>query len=232
MQLRLDPSALAAAYQAADPFPHAVLDGLFDEAELKGVLNAFPGVDSDYWRRFDTGEERKLGYEYTMPLPFEMHAFLYLMSSPTVLLFMEELTGIRGLIPDPYFGGGGPHQIERGGYLKVHTDFNVHPKFGLDRRVNALVYLNEDWDESYGGHLELWNEDLSACVQRVLPVFNRTVVFNTDERSWHGHPEPLTCPEGRTRRSVSFYYYTMGRPESERADPHATIFKVTPPAGE
>lgn len=230
MNLLLDPAEHAEAYRSANPFPHAVLDGLFDDGYLRHVLSQFPTPEAGPWNRFENDQEIKLGYDYTMVLQFEIQAFMYLMNSHIMLLFLEELTGIQGLIPDPYFGGGGPHQIERGGFLNVHTDFNVHPKLRLDRRINVLVYMNEDWSEEFGGHLELWNEDVTECVKRVLPVFNRTVVFNTDERSWHGHPRPLTCPEGRARKSISFYYYTVGRPDAERAEPHPTIFRETPDA--
>src|SRR5581483_6543461 len=116
-----------------------------------------------------------------------------------------------GLIPDPYFTGGGLHQIERGGYLKIHADFDRHEKLGLQRRLNVLVYLNRDWDESYGGALELWDRAMTHPVVRVLPVFNRCVVFSTTDQSYHGHPEPLTCPPDRRRRSLALYYYTAAR---------------------
>jgi Rps23 Pro-64 3,4-dihydroxylase Tpa1-like proline 4-hydroxylase len=114
-----------------------------------------------------------------------------------------------------------------GGFLKVHVDFNRHPLLNLDRRLNLLVYLNEDWRDEYGGHLELWPADMSRCERRILPVFNRTVVFSTTDASFHGHPAPLACPEGMSRKSVSFYYYTNGRPAHEGAEPHDTIFRKT-----
>jgi Rps23 Pro-64 3,4-dihydroxylase Tpa1-like proline 4-hydroxylase len=141
-----------------------------------------------------------------------------------MLLWLEALTGIEGLIPAPYFGGGGLHQIEPGGFLKIHADFNVHPKLKLDRRLNMLVYLNKDWRDEYGGHLELWDRDLSACRKKILPSFNRTVIFSTTDTSFHGHPHPLTAPVGMSRKSVSLYYYTAGRPEAERSAPHDTLF--------
>jgi Rps23 Pro-64 3,4-dihydroxylase Tpa1-like proline 4-hydroxylase len=147
------------------------------------------------------------------------------MNSWEMLHFLERLTGIDGLIPDPYFGGGGIHQIEPGGFLEVHADFNWHPKLRLDRRLNMLIYLNRDWPEEYGGHLELWDRQLRECVRSILPVFNRTVVFSTTDSSYHGHPRPLGCPPGRTRKSVSLYYYTNGRPDEERSAPHDTIFR-------
>ncbi|HEV3457665.1 MAG TPA: 2OG-Fe(II) oxygenase, partial [Thermoanaerobaculia bacterium] len=100
----------------------------------------------------------------------------------------------------------------------------------LDRRLNLIVYLNKDWLPEYGGEIELWDRDMRRCAQRVLPVFNRTIVFNTTDTSFHGHPTPLACPDGRTRKSVSFYYYSNGRPAEERSAPHDTLFQETPDA--
>lgn len=224
LRLHADPRALQADYVRAEPFPHAVLDGLFDDEVLDGVLAEFPEPGTIDWRVFDSPTERKLGYVHGSELGGRLARFMGEMSGPRVLEHLEALTGIEGLIPDPYFGGGGPHQIERGGFLKIHADFNWHPKLRLDRRLNVLVYLNRDWQEDYGGHLELWDRGMERCVRRVLPVFNRTVVFSTTDTSYHGHPTPLACPEGRTRKSVSFYYYTNGRPEEERSAPHDTLF--------
>jgi hypothetical protein len=227
MNLKTEPAPLRESYVSARPFPHIVLDGLFPDETLEVVLADFPRPDEIEWASFDNPTEKKLGYRYTSPLKRNLRDFLYEMSAPPVLRFLEELTGIEGLIPDPYFGGAGPHQILPGGFLKIHTDFNWHPLLKLDRRLNLLVYLNEDWKEEYGGHLELWDRGMTRCEERILPVFNRTVVFSTTDVSFHGHPTPLACPEGRSRKSVSFYYYTNGRPESERSAPHDTIFQKT-----
>ena len=226
-QLNADPAALREQYVNARPFPHIVMDNLFPNEILEEVLEDFPRPDEIAWRKFDNPTEKKLGYWHENPLRPRLQLFLYEMNSAPLLQFLERLTGIEGLISDPYYGGAGPHQIERGGFLKVHVDFNWHPLLKLDRRLNLLVYLNKDWKEEYGGHLELWNRDVSRCEQKVLPVYNRTVVFSTTDFSYHGHPEPLACPEGWTRKSVSFYYYSNGRPDSERSAPHDTIFRET-----
>lgn len=225
--LLADPSPLRAQYVSAEPFPHIVIDGLFPDEALETVLAEFPRPEEIDWRQFDNPTEKKLGYRHDSALGPNLQLFLYQMSSAPVLRFLEALTGIEGLIPDPYFGGAGPHQILAGGFLKVHVDFNWHPLLKLDRRLNLLVYLNHDWPEEYGGDLELWNRDMTRCERRILPVFNRTVVFSTTDFSFHGHPAPLACPQGMSRKSVSFYYYTNGRPEEERSTPHDTIFRKT-----
>lgn len=228
LRLHADPVALRPRYQNAEPFPHIAIDGLFDEDVLTEVLAEFPGLNDIEWQRFENRTEKKLGYTYKQPLAPRLRNFLFEMNSPVLLEFLEQLTGIEGLIPDPYLGGAGPHQILPGGFLKIHADFNWHPIMRLDRRLNMLVYLNRDWEEEYGGHLELWDREMTRCVERILPVFNRTVVFSTTDWSFHGHPRPLSCPPDRSRKSVSLYYYSNGRPEAERSAPHDTIFKATP----
>lgn len=225
MKLNHDPAPLHTQYAAADPFPHIVLDGLFDDEVLDAVLREFPGRDAMKWREFDSTTEKKLGYYHeTSRISGAVRDFLNDMNAFEMLLWLEAVTGIDGLIPDPYFGGGGLHQIEPGGFLKVHADFNIHPKLKLDRRLNMLVYLNKEWRDEYGGHLELWDRDAKSCRTKILPTFNRTVIFSTSDTSFHGHPHPLTSPRGVTRKSVSLYYYTAGRPEAERSAPHDTIF--------
>lgn len=223
----VDPATLRDSYLAAQPFPHAVIDGLFLDEVLDEALAEFPKPGEIDWVRYASSTELKLGYHHRTRVGANLKTFLLVMNSAPVLEFLEGLTGIEGLIPDPYYGGAGPHQIERGGFLKIHADFNWHPLLRLDRRLNLLVYLNRDWREEYGGHLELWDPAMSCCERRILPAFNRTVVFSTTDTSYHGHPTPLACPAGSTRKSLSFYYYTNGRPETERSAPHDTVFRKT-----
>jgi hypothetical protein len=139
---------------------------------------------------------------------------------------LQELTGIKEtLLPDPYLEGGGYHEIKPGGLLKVHADFNKHQFTMLDRRINLLVYLNKDWEESYGGHFELWNTKMTKSYRKVLPVFNRLAIFSTTDFSYHGHPDALSCPPDRSRKSIALYYYSNGRPKSEVSEkPHSTLF--------
>jgi Rps23 Pro-64 3,4-dihydroxylase Tpa1-like proline 4-hydroxylase len=226
VRIRRDPRELHDRYVAADPFPHIAIDGLFDDADLDAVLADFPSPDAMRWVRFDNPLEKKLGFHHEESVVSDrVRRFLDAMNGFEMLLFLEALTGIEGLIPDPYFGGGGLHQIETGGYLKIHADFNVHPKLHLDRRLNMLIYVNKEWRDAWGGHLELWDASMRECRERIAPLFNRTVIFSTTDTSFHGHPHPLASPPGVTRKSVSLYYYTAGRPESERSAAHDTIFR-------
>ena len=130
--------------------------------------------------------------------------------------FLSELAGISGLIADPAYMGSGAVFTGTGGFLALHADFNWQPKYRLDRRVNTFVYLNEDWDDAWGGHLELWNRSLTGCHARIKPSFNRFAVFTTTDFSYHGYPAPLACPQNRMRRSISMYYYTDAAVSGER----------------
>ncbi len=219
---------LCASYARALPFPHTVMDDFLPASVTRRVLEEFPSPETDQWTRYEDSEQKKLASRFEQHMGPATRLLLYQLNSAPFLEFLEVLTGIEGLIPDPYYGGGGLHQIERGGFLEVHADFNWHPKLELDRRLNLLIYLNQDWKEEFGGHLELWNRDMSRCEQRVLPVFNRCVVFSTTDTSFHGHPHPLTCPEGQTRKSIALYYYTKGRPPAETSAEHTTLFQTRP----
>ncbi|HXD77985.1 MAG TPA: 2OG-Fe(II) oxygenase [Puia sp.] len=206
---------LHASYAAADPCPHICFDGLVQPDLLARVAAEFPDLGEKGDIRFSDPNQLKLASRGTSrfgPVTRELAGFL---NSPPFLDFLERLTGISGLIADPQFAGGGLHEIRRGGFLKIHADFSRHPEWQLDRRINLLLYLNEDWEESYGGHFELWDRGMTQCVKKFLPVVNRMVIFNTTDTSYHGHPDPLACPESRSRRSLALYYYTKGRPAGE-----------------
>src|SRR3954451_24271290 len=124
MNLNNAPRTLHAQSPPAEPFPHIVLDGLFDDDALDAVLREFPSRQAMRWREFESSTEKKLGYHHeTSTISKSVRDFLNDMNSFEMLLWLEALTGIEGLIPDPYFGGGGLHQIEPGGFLKVHADF-------------------------------------------------------------------------------------------------------------
>jgi len=223
--------SLADQYRNAEPFPHIVIDDFLDASVLHKVIEEFPASENKAY--FDRGQER-LKYQYH---PGEVSSGLVRnlfaeLNGQAFLGFLEELTGISGLIPDPYFEGGGLHETKRGGHLGVHADFNVHERLSLERRLNLLVYLNEDWEDDYGGQLELWNKDMSDCAVRVKPVFGRAVIFNTALDSFHGHPDPLACPADRSRRSIATYYYTAAEQGIALLPKRTTNFRSRPGSGD
>ncbi len=226
-------SARHPEYVGARPFEHAVFDDFLPEAVVDEVLAEFPAPAQGDWMAYESENERKLASRGDAEMgPATLH-LLSELNSAAFLDFLEQLTGISGLVPDPHFEGGGMHQIVAGGHLNVHVDFNRHPRTGLQRRLNVLLYLNRGWKEEYGGALELWSAEERRCEKRILPLFNRLVVFSTTERSYHGHPEPLSCPEGETRKSLALYYYSLSPqgPNGDRPGAHNTLFMPRPAAG-
>jgi hypothetical protein len=223
--------SLAHDYRTAEPFPHIVIDNFIDPTVLRGVLADFPS--SEHKGFFDRDQERyKFQYQ-----PQEVQSGLIRnlfaeLNSQSFLGFLEELTGIEGLISDPYFAGGGLHETKQGGHLGIHADFNIHSRLNVVRRLNLLVYLNEDWSTDYGGRLELWNKQMSECAVRVEPVFGRAVIFNTDLDSFHGHPDPLTCPPDRSRRSLATYYYSAPEEGLALLPSRTTNFRPRPGTGD
>lgn len=207
----------SAAYTGNHPFPNIYFDGFFDPAYLKGVLAEFPDLAQKKDKiHYNNPNENKHAGKGEYDMGPNTKALVHYLNSQPFLDFLQELTGIEEtLLPDPYLEGGGFHEIKPGGFLKLHVDFHKHKRSHLDRRLNLLVYLNEDWDDSYGGHFELWERDMSCCAVRIAPLFNRVALFSTTGDSWHGHPDPLTCPEDRSRKSLALYYYTNGRPKGE-----------------
>jgi Rps23 Pro-64 3,4-dihydroxylase Tpa1-like proline 4-hydroxylase len=210
-------------YRIAAPFAHAVFDNVFDESILDAVIEEFHQVDQG-WHEFESKYEKKLQMNKYVNLPPTTRAFIDTLNSEPFLRFLESLTGIQGLISDPYLQGGGLHKIERGGKLGIHVDFNQHELMRVFRRLNVIIYLNRNWEESYGGHFELWDENKNGCVKKVLPIFNRMAIFNTTSTSFHGHPNPLECPEDRCRLSLALYYYTAQDAGEQQKKAHSTVF--------
>lgn len=225
--LPLRAAAAAADYAAAAPFPHAVFESLLRPEVAEALAREFPRPDDPVgWDHYGyEGFEKKIATSKEQLLPPLVRRTLQELNTAPFIGFLETLTGIEGLIPDPHMLGGGIHLSRPGDLLGIHADFNWHPGLKLHRRVNVLVYLNPDWDEAWGGDLELWDATASHCVRRVAPRMNRAVVFNTRSDTFHGHPRPLACPEGVFRQSIAAYYYTAERPVAEVRDPHNTRYK-------
>ena len=177
-------------YCSAEPFPHIVIDDFFVPELLTEILEEHKdfGQHVNGAKRYATATEQKMASRNEDHFGTRTLQLMRSLNSSPFLRFLEKLTGIESLIADPHFVGGGLHTTRRGGFLKIHADFNKHPEFRLDRRLNLLVYLNKDWEEDWGGHFELWNPEMTACAKKVLPIFNRMVVFSTTSTSFHGQP--------------------------------------------
>ena len=204
-------------YSLADPFPHTQIDGFFSNEYLNTVLEEFPDLSklSDS-QNYKNQNEIKFANNDFKNFPETIKNFFNFLNSQTFLNFLQTVTSIKEkLIADEQLNGGGLHEIKSGGLLKVHTDFNKHPTNNFDRRVNVLIYLNKNWQEKYKGCLELWDKDMKNCKQKILPSFNKMVIFSTTDFSNHGHPDPIECPTNISRKSIALYYFSKGRPKNE-----------------
>jgi hypothetical protein len=212
-------------YKAAQPFPHIVIDDFLPEAVLERCLTEFPSRAEDT-TVFNRDQERNKAQFNPDEMSPWLRTLFYGFNSRPFIHVLQNITGIKGLIPDPYFLGAGFHEIGEGGHLSVHADFNHHKPMDLERRINILIYLNKDWKEEFGGSLELWSDGMASREHVILPSFNRCVIFNTTSESWHGNPQPVHHPEGRTRKSIALYYYTSTWTKAKRD--HTTQFQARP----
>jgi hypothetical protein len=219
-------TTLPSKYQQAQPSPHLILDHLIPHSILSTIIQEFPENPlvahpvacsdhkcSNHYKQIKLRHPESYG-----PATAALYTFL---QSPYILSYLEKISGIQHLIPGDHASGSGFHQTLSGGYLAIHSDSSHHrPSLSsrtaedathLYRRLNLYIFLNPDWEPSYGGYLEFWPRDLSQCQQRILPSLGRTVLFTTDT-SFHGHPQKVSCPKDRSRRSLTMYYYTTEPP--------------------
>ncbi len=215
----------AEVYRSRKPYPYGCYDNFMPGEILEKVreeLQSLPAAESFFNR---PQEKLKAAYMPERLGPYT-RALFHSLNSKAFLGYLEELTGIDGLIPDPYFSGGGIHVVSNGGHLDIHADFNRQGKLNLERRLNVLIYLNKDWKEEYGGSFEIWNDDMTAKVAGFEPLFNRMCCFNTGSTTWHGNPEPVNHPDKEPRMSIALYYYTATWDSTKVA--HSTLFKPRP----
>lgn len=200
---------LAARYQSNPPFPNIELKNFLDDETAQRAMAEFPGPSDTNWVQYKHFNENKMGKAKRAEFPPLLGALVDEFNSPRFVRFLSELVGIPNLLADPTLDGGGMHQTETGGFLNVHADFTMHHQhLNWRRRCNLILYLNENWDPQWRGALELWDAEVKHCVTRIEPVLNRAAIFNTDEVSFHGYPDPIICPPEVTRKSLALYYYT------------------------
>ena len=225
---RKQAAGLRQQFAAGDPFPYLVLDDFLSPEAAERALESFP-PPGDGWIHYMHYNQRTFGTNDRKCVPDASAAILEELNSQRFVTLLSEITGIEALHADLSLEGGGLHLTERAGHLNLHADFTAHPhRPTWRRRLNLLIYLNPGWDEAWGGALELWDAEVSRCVQRIEPLHNRAVIFRTDERSFHGYPDPLTCPSDVTRKALALYYYTA---EARRPPANSTEYRGRPADG-
>lgn len=223
-------SELKSQFHSQKPFKYLMFDNFFPTEIAEEIYKNYPKIENGKWDG-TTYLDQKNKFQKTK---FKTGSILDILfkefNSKEFLNWLDKLTEIEeNLIGDNELFGGGLHQSLNGAFLNVHVDYNFHPTTKYHRRLNVLVYMNKDWKEDYNGYLELWDlsNDRKNQIGNIAPSFNRCVIFETNEISFHGHPKPLNTPEGVNRKSIATYYYTKNRPSEELSGEHNTIYVNT-----
>ncbi len=212
----VDLSSLRTQCLAAKPCRHVSIDGLWKAEILDQVRQAVLKNQNWAGEKDFYGSKKKRWQPEWNEMPAEVNNFMAHLNQPLVLRIIEYLTDETNLISDPYLEGGGIHSTGQDGFLKLHTDFNWNEKLQLYRRINILVYLNKGWQKEFGGQIELASKDGSGDFTTNValdPIFNRTLIFVTDDHSYHGQPNPVKHPLKQSRDSLAAYYYQSKKPE-------------------
>jgi len=219
-----DYDKLSKEFEEGKPFRHVIIDNFFNDETALKLSNEFPDYnDAQLWAIYNNPiEKKKLTPNWGLFPPTTYRAFT-LMNTPEFVEKVKKITGIPNLVADYGMHGGGWHVHTRGGKLNIHKDYSIHPKLGMERRINIIIYLSPDWNEEWGGGLELWSHDAEnnqpkECVTKVYNKFNRAVLFDTAQNSWHGLPTETLCPEGVYRKSLAIYYVSEARDCAEPND--------------
>jgi Rps23 Pro-64 3,4-dihydroxylase Tpa1-like proline 4-hydroxylase len=190
------------------PFPYLIVDDFLSTIEARKAARSFPNSDEGLWTNYIHVNEKKYGLNKRALIPPALLNIIDDLQSNSYLKILEKTTSLSGLIADGDLAGAGLHQMHPGGFLNIHSDFLIHPtKKNLKRKLNLILFLSDDWEASYGGELQLWNREMTECVVRIQPKFNRCVMFLTDEYSYHGCPDKLKGPKQFSRKSLALYYY-------------------------
>lgn len=226
----LDIPRLTREFRAAEPFPFMVIDEFLQPDFAREVAAAYPSFEGalDKGRAFDfVNEKKKVQVTDSSKFPPAVKRLEEAIASQSFRDALSQITGIPKLLADEQLVGGGMHVMGSHGRLDVHVDFNLIEERQLHRRLNILVYLNPVWKDAWGGHVELWDRDVKRCHHAFLPAFNRCVVFETSERSFHG-VAAVQCPDDVARKSFAAYYYTREAPAAWDGKAHSTIFRARP----
>lgn len=199
---------LKSSYNKAKPYPHLVIDDLFEPALLNKILEEFPQAKNRDWLVWDTDHELKATSRGIDGLSTFTQMFCLWLNSPEVITAIESIVGTKNLVGDPLFHGAGLHEMYRDGWLEMHADYTRHFSLPLMRRFNLLIYLNPDWDDSWGGELVMEDGKNPGTRASYAPYFNRTIIFPTTAQTFHGVPQPLSCPVNCSRKLLSIYYWT------------------------
>lgn len=216
-------------YLSKKPFKYTIIENFLKSDKIEDVYQSYPDIKDGIWDGTTYIDQQNKFQKTKFEKNSVMDRIFKELNSEVFTQYLEKLSGIEDILGDDELVGGGLHQSIKGAFLNVHVDYNIHPFTKLHRRLNVLVYLNKNWKDEYEGHLQLW--DLTGreriLLETISPIYNRAVIFETNELSFHGHPKSLNTPDGITRKSLATYYYTKTRPAAETASEHSTIYVNT-----
>jgi Rps23 Pro-64 3,4-dihydroxylase Tpa1-like proline 4-hydroxylase len=220
-------------FNSKKPFRFTSFENFFTAESAEKILTNYPSIENGKWDGTTYIDQKNKFQKTNFESGSIFEQVFTEMNSPEFLEWLEKVCKIDALIGDSELFGGGLHQSTNGAFLNVHIDYNIHPKTKYHRRLNVLVYMNKDWKDEYEGHIELWDlsDNNKTQLAKISPNFNRCVIFETNEISFHGHPKPLNTPTHINRKSIATYYYTDTRPEHEMAADHNTIYVNTEGVG-
>jgi Rps23 Pro-64 3,4-dihydroxylase Tpa1-like proline 4-hydroxylase len=200
----------------AEPFRHWIIENLIPDNLAHEIESEVSSIPIELWTTFNYEMQKKSQLSNLNLLPVKTKNLITYLNSADFLQKLEQITGIKNLISDPYLEGGGLHSLGNGGRLAIHADFSRHNKYKIYRRINLILYLNHNWKNEYNGNLSLYDKDATTLKKSVIPKLNRAVIFETNVDSYHGHPEPINCPENVRRKSIALYFYTIEKTNQVR----------------
>ena len=229
----IDVDAPRDSFASASPFPFIAIDGFLRDDFLRAIMETYPSVEQaeslgDTFSAVNESGKTQVTDAAAFAEP--VAKLNEILSSAAWLDQLGRITGIGSLLPDEKLDGGGIHIMRAGAHLDVHVDFNISLETQMHRRLNILVFLNERWDDDWGGKLELWDEKVKNRCHAFLPMANRCVVFRTSHDSFHG-VERIRCPDAFARRSFAAYYYTREAAPGWNGRRHSTQFRTRPEEG-
>ena len=207
------------------PFKYYVIDNFLPIETAENISDDIPQPDQNWKHGYENFQKNKKALRDIYDMPFSIAMLLMELNGSRMLNYLSKITGIKNLLPDNNYSGGGIHVSPNGGYLKMHADYLKLPDHNINRKLNLLIYFNKDWKKDYGGYLEFWDKKMSKAIAKTEPSFNRCVIFHTDKYSYHGFPDKMNLPKNIYRRSLALYYYQNNKPLFKNRDSHYAIWK-------
>lgn len=206
---------LSIKFNNGEPFEHIILPNFLNETIVNKISNEYP-IDLNIYHKYNNPLEIKYAYDDISNMSENLQNVFYALCSDKLVNVLKKITRKEIIEYDPTCHGGGLHLHPNNGRLHMHLDYEKHPLLeNRQRYLNIILYLSKDYKEEWGGQTELWNSDMSKCIVKSPVQFNTALIFKTTEKSWHGMPEPIKCPEDIYRKTLAYYYLIPLENESD-----------------